>query len=110
MERNMIKQRFECPECGEFKMTKKQKANTNACGDCEISEFKWNKPQRLVCWNKHCRRKFSGNMLNHKKYTLCPVCKRLAGEMIDVGGLTKHEHKRVGSAQDAYPGEVIVCL
>jgi len=34
----------------------------------------------------------------------------LAGEMIDVGGLTKHEHKRVGSAQDAYPGEVIVCL
>jgi len=107
----MIIQRFQCPECGEFNMTIKQLNSTNACGRCEISDLPGEKPQSLTCWNKRCKRKFAGTMADHPKYTLCPKCKELSIGMISLhNGRTYHDHKRVGSARDAYPGEIIVCL
>ena len=75
------RKRFLCPECNKMKMTVKQKAGTNACGDCEISEFKSDKPKRIICWNKRCRREFDGTVGNSDKYTMCPRCKAMARDV-----------------------------
>ena len=67
-------QRWICPECGEPEMTFKQLEGTNACGKCEISDLPWEKPQELVCYT--CKAKFTGDMADHPKYTMCPYCKK----------------------------------
>ena len=106
--------RFKCPECGKMTMTIKQKEGTNACGKCEISELPANLPQKIVCWNKHCKTEFLGKMYDHPKYTLCPKCRELSkGIEWSYGGrplAVWHETRRIERVLDAYADEVITCL
>ena len=106
----MKRKRYKCPECGKMTMTIKQKEGTNACGKCEISELPANLPQKLVCWNKYCLAEFTGKMYNHKKYTLCPKCKKLAQEVGQVqqqSGSVFHDTKNVEVILDAYADDII---